>query len=47
MPAPPIDGVHCSFAIGDEFIPLAFLESGKVDEEGRARGARREESADN
>lgn len=40
MLAPPVDGVTYSFAAGDEFIPLTFLESDEdgaeddVDEEG-------------
>lgn len=44
MVAPPVDGVNYSFAAGDEFIPLTFIESdedggeddaeGDVDEDG-------------
>ena len=31
--APPVDGVNYSFAAGDEFIPLTFLESDEDDAE--------------
>ena len=48
--APPVDGVNYSFAAGDEFIPLTFLESDEddaeddVDEEGEEDGGEHEES---
>ena len=54
--APPVDGVNYSFAAGDEFIPLTFLESDEdgaeddaeddIDEEGEGDGEESEEDGD-
>ena len=50
--APPVDGVKYSFAAGDEFIPLTFLESDEddaeddVDEEGEGDGGEESEESD-
>jgi hypothetical protein len=50
--APPVDGVNYSFAAGDEFIPLTFLESDEddaeddVDEENEEDGREGEEGGE-